>query len=68
MSNNIAAVSSEDDARLIAAAPELLEALQALREADKRNQYRSWEIGVPDYVTARRLAESAIAKATGEKV
>lgn len=59
---------SEDDARLIAAAPELLEALEALLVMMDREQPRkldtalSWRAN-DEY--ARALAASAIAKAEG---
>jgi hypothetical protein len=46
-----------DNARLIAAAPELLEALRTALDA-------SWNGPMPDY--ARDEARAAIAKATGE--
>jgi hypothetical protein len=55
---------AEHDARLIAAAPELLEALQALRLAREQDKYPSWEKGVPNFNKAEALADVAIAKAT----
>jgi hypothetical protein len=51
------------NARLIAAAPELLEALKALYLARQQDKYRGWEIGVPNFEEAERLADAAIAKA-----
>ena len=48
----------EHDARLIAAAPELLEALQKIAG----NTYDEWTNGAE----AARIARAAIAKATGE--
>jgi hypothetical protein len=58
-------VEAEANARLIAAAPELLEALQALRLAREQDKCRSWEKGVPYFAKAEALADAAIAKATG---
>ena len=63
---------TEESARLIAAAPDLLEALQELLTSDRAN---SFEIvgrdtdGHPLNVVgvARKKARTAIAKATGEK-
>lgn len=52
------------NAKLIAAAPELLEALQALMESRRRDQYKGWEEGVPDFHKSEALAKAAIAKAT----
>lgn len=46
------------NARLIAAAPDLLAALQDLMDFDKMHTF--------DQITARRAAIAAIAKATGE--
>jgi len=54
------------NARLMAAAPELLEALQALRLAREQDKYRSWEKGVPEFAKAEALADAAIAKAAGD--
>lgn len=54
------------NAKLIAAAPDLLEALQALRLAREQDKYLSWEKGAPDFKNAELLADAAIAKATGE--
>ena len=55
----------EADARLIAAAPDLLAALQALRLAREQNKYPSWEKGVPMFNEAESMADAAIAKALG---
>lgn len=54
-------------AQLFSAAPDLLEALQALRLAREQDKYRSWDKGVPNFNAAEALADAAIAKATGEK-
>jgi hypothetical protein len=50
--------------KLEAAAPELLEALQALMESRRRDQYKGWEEGCPDFHKSEALAKAAIAKAT----
>lgn len=62
---DVAVVADEADARLIAAAPDLLAALQALRLARDQDKYKSWERGVPEFAKAEALADAAIAKATG---
>ena len=51
---------SEADARLISAAPDMLEALKAMIAAGDAAPY--WEVNA-----ARDLARAAIAKATGEE-
>lgn len=56
---------AEANTDLATAAPELLEALQALRLAREQDKYRSWERGVPKFNEAEALADAAIAKATG---
>jgi hypothetical protein len=56
---------TEGDARLYAAASDLLVALQALRLAREQDKHRSWELGVPNFKEAEALADAAIAKATG---
>ena len=53
------------NADLIAAAPELLAALQALRRAREQDKYPSWEKGVPEFNKAEAMADAAIAKAVG---
>lgn len=53
------------DMRLMAAAPDLLGALRALRLAREQNKYPSWEKGVPEFNKAEAMADAAIAKATG---
>jgi hypothetical protein len=53
------------NARLVAAAPDLLAALQALRLAQEQNKYPSWEKGVPEFNKAEAMADAAIAKAVG---
>lgn len=58
-------LEAEANARLIAAAPDLLEALQALMESRRRDQYKGWEEGCPDFHKSEALARAAIAKATG---
>ena len=50
---------SKEDARLIAAAPELLEALQELREAEL------FDDDDPRLIFARQKTDAVIAKATG---
>lgn len=59
--------ASEDLANLIEAAPDLLEALQALRLAREQDKYSSWEKGVPEFSKAEALADAALAKALGGK-
>jgi hypothetical protein len=54
--------NSEADARLIAAAPDLLEALINLEDMTER--YRQTGAPIPD---AQKSARAAIAKATGEQ-
>jgi hypothetical protein len=56
---------ARSNARLIAAAPDLLAALEALRLAREQDKYRSWEKGAPDFNKAEALADDAIAKAKG---
>lgn len=58
---NFAAVFEDADARLIAAAPELLDALKACDEAMSYMSEYDIPLTLPDQVKA------AIAKATGEK-
>lgn len=53
------------NATLVAAAPDLLAALQALRLAREQNKYPSWEKGVPMFNEAEAMADAAIAKALG---
>ena len=53
------------DAHLMAASPELLAALKALRMAQEQDKYPSWEKGVPNFYAAEVSADAAIAKATG---
>jgi hypothetical protein len=55
-------IQSESDARLIAAAPDLLEALINLEAMTER--YRQTGAPIPD---AQKSARAAIAKATGEQ-
>lgn len=55
----------EDACAVIAAAPELLEALQALRLAREQDKFHSWEKGAPEFSKAEAKADAAIAKATG---
>lgn len=55
-------VEAEDDARLIAAAPELLEALQAASHALKSYQYGNASTELAQ--TVAEAADAAIAKAT----
>jgi hypothetical protein len=50
---------------LAKAAPDLLEALQALRLAREQDKYPSWEKGVPEFAKAEALADAALAKALG---
>lgn len=50
------------EAQLIAAAPDLLEALQALRTANGANDFNGWH---SDFDEAIAKARAAIAKATG---
>lgn len=57
----------EANAHLIAAAPGLFEALQALRLAREQDKYSSWEKGVPEFAKAEALADAALAKALGAK-
>ncbi len=56
---------SAANCRLIAAAPDLLAALQALRLAREQDKYPSWERGVPEFNKAEAMADDAIAKALG---
>ncbi len=57
---SFAMVTGEANARLIAAAPELLEALEGLVELHRRDDY----VGMAKHY--QDLADAAIAKATGE--
>lgn len=68
---------AEANANLISAAPEMFEALQKIAKlyhADRTcslpaqgyNEQETMQIGIDDY--AAQIAESAIAKATGEKI
>ncbi len=56
--NGITRAECEANARLIAAAPELLDALQALRDPGRMEDSQWW-------IEACRRADAAIAKATG---
>lgn len=53
------------DARLIASAPELLEALLSLKTANGGNDFEGWH---PSFHSAIKKANAAIAKATGKEV
>jgi hypothetical protein len=72
--NEIYVGTNEEDARLIAAAPELLEALRGIIEGtrldnfDNRNDdgMLSWNGGY-NFTKRIKAARAAIAKATGEK-
>lgn len=57
---------AESDARLLAAAPELLEALRGMLQLDEENHQRY--PGDEDVCAEVRLARAAIAKATGKKL
>ena len=56
----------EANARLIAAAPELLEALIAM-EKEKSDYMTINKLGDPAKETTNKIARAAIAKATGEQ-
>lgn len=56
----------EANARLIAAAPELLEALIAMEE-EKSDYMTINKLGDPAKETTNKIARAAIAKATGEQ-
>lgn len=63
-----AAVFDKHDARLIAAAPELLNACQALPDFDIDNPDASdFKDNAGKFMKAMRLAKAAIAKALGEQ-
>ena len=58
---------SEDTARLIAAAPELLAALTTLHEHhDAESECEGTGLSLPDLFRAMMAARDAIAKATGD--
>ena len=56
--------SADANARLIAAAPELLEAVQALLESERRSKYHGWEAGCPDWHKSWEQARAAVTNAT----
>lgn len=56
----VALVAGEENARLIAAAPELLAACKALIAHDKNGRF-----GEPDFPAAINMARAAVAKAEG---
>ena len=51
------------NSNLIAAAPDMLAALKALRLAREQDKYPSWEKGAPKFNEAEAMADAAIAKA-----
>lgn len=55
------------DATLIAAAPEMLEALKVLLANRELGEYESQKQGLPRMIEANDLARQAIAKAEGKK-
>lgn len=55
------------DARLIAAAPELLEALVIMLRGDQLGEYECQKQGFPRLSERRSKARAAISKAKGEK-
>lgn len=67
-------IEQEADARLIAAAPELLEALEEIRLLTSRTIHptdtrQGWEpVAVERLATIERKARAAIAKARGEEI
>jgi hypothetical protein len=61
----ITIAETEANARLIAAAPELLEALIAM-EQEKSDYMRRNALGDPSVETTNKMARAAIAKAKGQ--
>lgn len=65
--NGVCAIQNLDDARLIAAAPDLLEALQAILDSHSEPIEGSDGYNVTCHGRECKIAREAIAKATGEE-
>lgn len=65
--DGITLVEIQANARLIATAPEMLEALKVLSANRELGEYESQKQGLPRMIEANDLARQAIAKAEGKK-
>ena len=67
LARQVTTAEREANARLIAAAPELLEALEVMLNGDEMGEYECQRTGFPRMIQRREKARAAIAKAKGEK-